>query len=253
MYVILRVLHYSRRTSFFVGIALSQVSEFSLILLAVGQEAGHVSGDTVALMTFVAIGSIILSSYLILYSSRVYPYVGKFLSAFTFFEEGIDVRAVREKYDAILFGYHRAGTYVIDVYKKHGLKYLIVDFDPEAIKRLQSEGEPYLYGDVEDLEFLEDIHISQSRVVVSTVPDTQANAVLAQFLRKNNFKGSLMVVASTAPQANELYEAGASYVLMPHHVGLYEGARKINTYLLDGTYFDRERERHLKQLEEMKF
>lgn len=253
IYAILRVLHYSKRTSFFVGIALCQVSEFSLILLAVGREAGHVSSDTISLMTLVAIASIIVSSYLIMYASQVYPYVGKFLSAFSFFEEGIDTRTVREKYDAVLFGYHRAGVCIVDVYKKHSLKYIVVDIDPDAINRLKTEGEPHTYGDAQDLEFLEDIHLLHSKIVVSTVPDTQTNAVLSLYLKRNSYNGVVMVVASTVAQARELYDAGATYVLMPHHVGLWEGAKKINSYLADETYFEKEREHQESMLKKFEY
>lgn len=248
MYLVLRVLHYSRRTSFLVGITLAQVSEFSLILLAVGKEAGHVSSDVISLMTIVAVISIIVSSYLIMQAHRLYPAMGKFLSLFSFFDEGIEVETVGEKYDAILFGYHRAGSYFVDSFRKKNLSYVVIDFDPVSIKRMQSEQIIHRYGDVADTEFLLEISIHEASLIVSTVPDLDSNKILIRFVRSENKSSTVVVIASNVKDALELYECGASYVLMPHYVGLYEGARMVGKFYGDKKYVKQVRDENKEML-----
>ncbi len=63
---------YRRRTSFLAGLRVAQISEFSLIVAALGMSIGHITEGTMGLITLVGVFTIFLSTYMILYSSQLY-------------------------------------------------------------------------------------------------------------------------------------------------------------------------------------
>lgn len=87
-------------------------------------------------------------------------------------------------------------------------------------------------------------------MIVSTIPDFDANALLLEKYRKINQKGVIIVIAQHLYEANELYALGASYVMMPHHMGGNYVAMLIEKYGADRTIFQTEKTKHLKHLSE---
>jgi len=69
---------YTKRNNFLVGSTLAQISEFSLIILALGLSAGHLTkygienNVVISTLTLTAIITITLSTYLIIYSNKFY-------------------------------------------------------------------------------------------------------------------------------------------------------------------------------------
>ncbi|MDY6769989.1 MAG: cation:proton antiporter, partial [Candidatus Nanohaloarchaea archaeon] len=60
---------YGKRTSFFTGINLSQVSEFSMVLALLGLQMGHIDKAIFSLVTALMVVSITLTSYVVRYQS----------------------------------------------------------------------------------------------------------------------------------------------------------------------------------------
>ena len=70
------------RTGFFAGLTVAQISEFSLILAALGFSLGHIDRETVGLITLVGLITISASMYMIFYSHVLYQWLGPYLSIF---------------------------------------------------------------------------------------------------------------------------------------------------------------------------
>ena len=66
--VIMGALGYRKRTGFLAGLTVAQISEFSLILGALGLSLGHINAETMGLITLVGIITISVSTYMILFS-----------------------------------------------------------------------------------------------------------------------------------------------------------------------------------------
>jgi predicted Kef-type K+ transport protein len=79
---IMGAMRYRKRTSFLAGLTVAQISEFSLILAALGLRIGHIDESTLGLVTMVGLITIGLSTYLILYSKPIYERMARFLSVF---------------------------------------------------------------------------------------------------------------------------------------------------------------------------
>jgi voltage-gated potassium channel Kch len=242
------VLGYTRNTSFKTSGALAQISEFSLVFVILGASQGFIRNDIVNIMTIVALITIATSSYAITYSSQIYALFENQLVMF----ERRKTRNEKDKikvYDMVLFGYNKGGNEFIRTMDYMKKRSVVVDYDPDVIDLLDRKGIPYIYGDVTDLELLEEVNIANAKLVVSTVSDHETNIFLSNYLDKVNPNVVFVCAAETADQASQLYEQGSSYVMMPHYIG----SEKISTFIknkgMSKTEFKKFREKHLVYLQ----
>lgn len=223
--VLMGLMGYRKRTSFMTGISIAQVSEFSLVLVAIGFKLGHIQSDAVTTLTTVGVTTIVLSTYLIQYSGQIYK---SLKSGLVFFErkksvEGsMDVGA--EAKPIVLIGFHRMGESIATGLPKD--KLLVVEFDPEVLKRLKHSGYQVLFGDITDSEIFDAARVEEAKLVISTSPDFEDNMHLIHLLknRKLSHPPKVVVRAETEHEMLHLYHAGADYVLVPHFTaGQYFG------------------------------
>jgi hypothetical protein len=80
--VIMGLMGYRKRTSFLSRLTVAQISDFSLVLAALGLALGPITADTVGLITPVGIVTIALSPALILHSAPLYARLAPLLSVF---------------------------------------------------------------------------------------------------------------------------------------------------------------------------
>jgi len=243
------IFRYTKRTNFLVGTTLAQISEFSLIILALGVSMGHISGEILSTLTLTAIITITLSTYMIIYSNKFYKKMSRIVSIFERKKVNRE-RKIRKKYDAILFGYNRIGFSILRSLKKIKQNYLVVDFDPDIISDLSKLRIPCLYGDAFDSELLEKLPLDKIKLTVSTIPDFETNVLLIESIRLVNPSAIIIVRAHQIKEALDLYEKGASYVLTPHFLGGEYVAKMIRN-LKTRKEYKNEKEKHTKMLIEM--
>ncbi|OGK35357.1 hypothetical protein A3A93_04865 [Candidatus Roizmanbacteria bacterium RIFCSPLOWO2_01_FULL_38_12] len=248
MIIIMNLLGYSKRTSFFTGLTVAQISEFSLILGALGFQLGHLSRDTLSLITLVALITIVASTYMILYGERVYPRLTKLLSLLSL-RKNKGEQKLDEEYEAILFGYQRVGADFVKAFERLGFDFIVVDFNPDAIKYMKEEKIPYKFGDAKDAEFLAELDLKNLLYVVSTIPENETNNLLIQKIRDVNKRAIVLVVAQTRDEANKLYKSGATYVIMPHYLGAQYATKIIREHGVNRQGYSELKSRHLKYLE----
>lgn len=249
VFLLLNVLGYRTKTAFFAGLTVAQISEFSLILAALGYSLGHLSQEAVSLVTMVGIITIAGSSYFILYANELYSVTRRCLEFISIRKHHRrEAASGSDSPDIIIFGYDRVGHEFVSAVLEMSSKYLVVDYNPQSIQRLQKNRVPFRYGDAEDVEFLQDIGFQGARLIVSTIPEHATNLLLVQFYRKINASGIIVVLAHRLQDAEELYVAGASYVVMPHHLGAHHAARMIARHGFDPSEFEKEKNTHLARL-----
>jgi Kef-type K+ transport system membrane component KefB/Trk K+ transport system NAD-binding subunit len=249
--VILEFFGYNRKTAFFSGVSLAQISEFSLILLMLGLKLGHVREETLSLVIILGFVSIAVSTYFIAYVEKIYPVFIPFVSLFERKKVKPD-DSVGLAHDVILFGCNRSGYDFIKIFKYFGKKFLAVDFDPEIIKQLNNGGINCCYGDAEDGEFLDEVSIGKAKIVVSTIPEYETNAFLVTKIREENEDSIVFLISYNIDDAIKLYEKGATYVILPHFIS-GEFAAKLTTEAgFDIKNLRGKREGHIKYLKERK-
>lgn len=244
---IMGVLGYTKKTSFKAGLAVAQISEFSLILILLGSSLGVVSDSVVTLVTLVALITIAASTYMIIYSEELYNAVEKYLKLFERRKVKYDQEEA-DKYEVVMFGYKKGGEEFIKTFKKMKMKFVVVDYDPDVIDHLDHSGTHYIYGDAMDLELLEESGAVKAKLIVSTITDHETNRFLVAQLHNINPRAILICHSDHRNEAAELYELGATYVMMPHLIG----SERIGSFLvkngLKKSEFKKARQAHVKTL-----
>ncbi len=245
--VVLGVLGYRKKTGFQTGMMAAQISEFSLILVALGVSLGQVPPAVLSIVTLVGIVTIFISSYLILYSDQLYTYAAPYLGIFE--RRVVRERAVRmPKYPALLIGGGRIGYDFVKLFQDEGIAFRVLDHDPEIIGQLAHTEVPHVYGDAGDPDLLDDLRIKDCELVVSTVPDLETNLIILSAAKRGS-KGPVVIVAAhRIHNALELYEAGADYVILPHFLGGSYAASLVKRFTRDAIELQDIRDKHISQL-----
>jgi len=252
--ILMGLLGYTKRNSFLAGLTVAQISEFSLILVALGVKMGHLTNDVLSFVTVIGLITIAGSSYMITYANKIYPHISKYLRIFE--KKGIKVDEHKyhdhDSHDIILFGYNRIGYDLLKSFKKIKKKFLVVDYNPETIVNLAKEGVECRYGDAGDSELLDELDFSKAKMVYSTIPDFDTNIILIDKIRESNKTAIIIVISHQIDAAIELYEKGATYVLMPHFLGGHHTATLIEKYGLNLNKFLKEKTSHIEHLKDRK-
>ncbi len=215
--IIMRLLGYHPRTGLLAGTTVAQISEFSFILIAAGIAAGHITQDLLTIATAVGLITIAVSSFLIHRNQQIYDRCSvlfKWMEPEHTLEE--EEEKIYQPVHTLLFGYHPIGSVLLETIKTLKQSYLIVDFDPQMIRKLAELGEPHVYGDVADEAFLEQIQVQKAHLVLSTIPDVVVSTALLTYLKTKKFGGLIVVSVHTNEEAKLCYELGAAYVIIPN-------------------------------------
>lgn len=247
---LMRLFGYKKRTNFFAGIGLAQISEFSLVLLLLGYTLGALTASVLSLGVLIAVITIALSSYSLYYSHTLFNKLERLLGIF---EGGKSISPPREKhYQVFLFGYHRIGYKVLEKLKKMHVSILVIDYNPKVVLALGKEGVDAVYGDASNEEFLREIQLDKANIVISTIPDLNTNRVIEKVLNKFNKEAVFLATTEQPRNALELYEQGIDYVIVPHHLGGDFVADLIAKFKLDKDKYKNMGKEHAKTLRKRK-
>lgn len=249
--ILMNLLGYKSKTGFMAGLTVAQISEFSLILMALGLSSGHLDQEVVSLITLVGVITIAGSTYLIIYADKIYEKTKSLVKIFEFRknEKTNEEESNENNYNMVIFGYDRVGFDFVNVAQKMNNKHLVVDFNPESINRLEKNGVPYKYGDAEDVNFLEEINLDKAELVISTIPDFKTNLNLVSYYHNHNKNGVIIVISHDIKHTRELYKYGASFVVMPHYLGANYASQMIETHGSKKEEFEKHKQKHLKYLD----
>lgn len=215
------------RASFLPALNLSQVSEFSLVLMTLGVAAQHISPDVKNAVSFSFVILAVLSTFAMTNSDRIARAAVHALKGFGLRDldgEGEHGEAEDGHGQArILFlGFFRAASSLIADLEKEDPELLkeiaVVDFNPVVFANLRSRGVKVQYGDIAQRETLIHAGIDRAEIIVSSIPDYllkgSTNERLVRQLRSLNPKAVIIAPADTLADVERLYAAGADYVTL---------------------------------------
>jgi Kef-type K+ transport system membrane component KefB len=221
----------SLRISLLPSINLAQISEFSLVIASIGVSAGHIGYDTFTVIIFIFVITSVISTYTIKYNDPIQKALAAALTKI-----GIkDMKsAAKEEKTSIgkevaLLGFHRTASSLIHEIaafdQNNSLssslkdRLVVIDFNPEIFKSLQSLGIKIIYGDISNLETLQHAGIHDVKIVISTIPDTilvgTDNLRIIRLMKEICPYAKIIVTAESAGKALKMYAEGADYVFVP--------------------------------------
>lgn len=219
------------RASLLPAINLAQISELSLVILALGKASGHVSQETVAYGAYAFVLLAAVSSHAILQSHRIQSMANPWLQAVGFKDiNNPNPDAVEHPSAAapsiFLLGFSWTASSLFEELRRQDPalleKLCVVDFNPVVHARLKALAVRVHYGDISQRDTLLHAGIDRARLIVCTLPNTvlkgASNLSLLRQLRDLNPSADIIVHAELFEDIPRLYEAGASYVSLPRLV-----------------------------------
>ena len=95
----------------------------------------------------------------------------------------------------IIAGFGLAGRWVADIFDRHGIRYVIVDQNPETVEAQRALGRSIMQGDVSDPETLKSAGIHEASILALTIPDE--DAVLRAVKVARDLRPGIYIVART--------------------------------------------------------
>lgn len=267
MFPVLYLLRYGNRGSLIPAINLSQVSEFSLVLVSLGVSYGHLHEDVLSAFVIALILTALLSSFVIPKTHDAYQLLNPLLEKLGLKDrvtqddrgsqnDGGNVRSLKTQPKIVILGFFREGSSLLHkLIARHTRsilnQILVVDLNPEAHHELVGLGVNCKYGDISHLDTLKHLHLDKSKVIICTLSDHQlkgtTNLKLLGILKSLSPNAKAIVTAETLESARHMYENGASYVLLPRivaaghladvlermEIGADENLRKESTEFLE--------------------
>jgi len=240
----LGVLKYTKQTSFKVSAHISQVSEFSIVMMALAYSEGLVGVQVVNILTLTTLITIATSTYFMEYDGALFRRLQHVLPI-------IERKLVNPEpgkapdYKMVLFGYRRGGHEFVRTFRSVKKPYVVVDYNPEIVESLENQHIPVIYGDATDYELLGEIGLKSAELVVSVMPGTSNNLELLHYLRRHNPDCIFICHANDYDDAAMYYDEGVSYVMLPHFIGSERMGAFIKKHGANRKAFDVYRKQHL--------
>ncbi|PZR47339.1 MAG: sodium:proton exchanger, partial [Stutzerimonas stutzeri] len=205
---------------FLAGLTVAQISEFSIVFVAMGISLGHVGPQALGLTTLVGLVTIMLSTYMILFSQPLYerlaPWLGLFERKRPYRELEVEAQGRPQGQPRIIiFGLGRYGSRLLQQLAAGRMPVLGVDFDPEAVRALRRARLPVRFGDGEDPSFLESLPLQHAEWVVTSFPQWESNRAFLHALKHAGFTGKIAGVVRDDQHGKALDAAGVARVLNP--------------------------------------
>ncbi|MDO9527812.1 MAG: cation:proton antiporter [Syntrophales bacterium] len=210
------LLGFPLRTAILVGLALSQVGEFSFILSKAGIEHGLLTEDTYQMFLAFSVLSMAATPFIIALAPRLadftlrLPIPKRLISGFYPVPE---TKIAGKKNHLIIIGYGVNGRNVARTAKVAGIPYVIIEMNPETVRNEQAEGEPIYYGDATQEAVLQHADIRDAMVVIVAIADCAATRRITEIARRLNQKAHIIIRTRYLQEMKPLYELGASEVI----------------------------------------
>ena len=224
---------YRKRTGFLAGLTVAQISEFSIVFVAMGISLNHIGVEALGLTTLVGLVTIGMSTYMILYSHPLYERLAPWLGVFERRHPHREHQATKgddsSAPQVIVFGLGRYGSRLMHGLRAAGIEVLGVDFDPEICRHLRRRGFTVRFGDSTESEFVAGLPLRDARWVVATMPDLAANRGLIHALREHGYRGEIAAVARDEAAGEAMRGLGIGNVIdtmsnaIDHTVDLLSG------------------------------
>lgn len=217
------------RTGTLAALNLSQISEFSLVIVGLGVGYGHVTGGLQGTVLAAMLLASVLSTYIIVFNDRI---ARVFLRVARAFGRSDDPDAGNGGHhhgparDVVFLGCFREGLALLEKVEAElpALKQriLVIDFNIGLKDRLQSAGFAWVYGDLAHPETLVHLGLEKARVVVSSIPDAflkgTSNRRLLMHAQQIAPAAHFLVTADDGKAEEDLRELGAQDVVVPAQV-----------------------------------
>lgn len=220
--IIMGIMGYDKKISFFTGLTIANISEFSLMVVALGYALGHLDDTIVSMVAIIGMFTMTASSYMITYNMQLYKFFKKYLGIFEKKQKKEQYK-LKKKFSnhIILIGCGYMGSQILSQILSFKDDYIVVENDNHIIKRLIKSKVNCVFGDITDEEIVEELNIQDAELIISTVPNIDDNYILLKMLNKIDVtkRPILIIVANSAREGLDAFNKGVDYVVLKPYLG----------------------------------
>lgn len=203
------------RTAFLATLALSNYSEFGLIVSAIAVRQGWMSHEWMIGLAIALSLSFILGAPVNTAPHTLYARLSEMLHRLETRDRHPDDALIDPgDVDVIIFGMGRVGTGAFDEVKERYPGPIVgVDFDDTVVNLHQKAGRHVIHGDATDADFWDRIGLDTRcglKLVILTLPTHSENLRALARLKDCPYRGPIVAAARYRDQVNELKRAGAT-------------------------------------------
>jgi Kef-type K+ transport system membrane component KefB len=224
----LHAMKLGHRVSFLPALNLCQISEFSLVIVALGLRHGHIRPETNGIVAYAFVLMAVQSSYLLAKSDAVLTRLSPLLARFGLRDlpasalKALEADQHHRKRIYLLGFYWTASSLLEELTSQHPEllgDIAVIDFNPHVNRELQRRGVTVIYGDISQRPTLLHAGVQHAEIIISTIPNAllkgTTNLRLVRELRELNPTAKIIAHAELLAEVPELYAAGANYVSVP--------------------------------------
>ena len=204
---------YPLSTALLVGASLAQIGEFSFVLVQVARDTGQVGADVFNATLAASLLSILFNASLVRHAPR-------WLTALGLMGARGDARSRPPTPEdrgghVVLCGFGRVGSAVGEALATFGLRYTVIERDPDVVKGLVTRGVPALYGDAGRRSTLELAGLRNASLLIVALPDVEHARLAVRAARGINGAVPVLVRAHGRAESDALRRDGASEIIQP--------------------------------------
>ena len=196
-------------TALLVGVGLTQIGEFSFILVQVARTAGHVGPEIYHATLAASLITILINAALV----RAAP---GWIARVRGVEQSAPGSVERvEAEHVVLCGFGRVGSAVGEALETFGVRFVVIERDPDIVRGLRSRAVPCLFGDAAQARLLDEAGAGRASLVVVALPEMDRAQLVVRGVRALNLHVPVLARAHHAAGRDALAEAGATEVIEP--------------------------------------
>lgn len=204
------------RISFLTGIYLSQIGEFSFVLLQIGLNLNIIDKEWNQIVLFASMITMFISIFLMENSYRIYEYFEKFI--YNFYKKNIknekeSLIQYELKDHIVIIGYGINGKNVVKAAKIVDIPYIIIEMNSKTVREEREKGEPIYFGDATNIHLLEKVHLEFAKMIVIVINDPQATQKIIKQAKRLNPNIYILARTRYISEVPKLIQIGANEVI----------------------------------------
>jgi monovalent cation:H+ antiporter-2, CPA2 family len=196
-----------------VGVGLTQIGEFSFVLVQVARNAGIIGNELYNATLAASLITILLNAALVRHMPAALNRIRHARKMSTLTQQAEGLEGLRGH--VVICGFGRVGSAIGFALETFGVRYLAIELDPDVFEMLQTHGASCIFGDGAHSHILERAGIRRASLLVVTVPDRDRARLAIMNARKLNPDLPIMARAHRQEECPFLIEAGATEVIQP--------------------------------------
>lgn len=225
IFVIFTKLKFHTRSSFSIGVLLTQVGEFAFVLLTQALDARLLTQDTYHFAIATTLFTIAISPLLIQKRSKLYVGIKGFIKrrlpdVDAYLTANIDrdispIDVLELKDHVVLCGYGSVGKYIGRALMLSKIPYIAIDYNYHSVEFARRAGVDIIYGDCTDIDILDYAQVDTASVLICAVPSKQAQEMILLNSKTLNRKVLLLTRVNDEDQQQRMKDLGAEVVVQP--------------------------------------